>query len=244
MVLKTWTYQTADDANEAQPLASTRRDPGLPSVLAAQLFGLTAKVYLKLWHRLKVEGCEHLPRSGPLVVVANHSSHLDALSLAAALPIRRRMEAYPVAAGDTFFTTTPTTFFAATCLNALPMNRRGGVRHALADLRKKLNRPLPDNCIGCTLILFPEGTRNRDGTMAKFKSGLGMLIAETAVPVVPCYLTGPFTALPAGDRFPKPRKITVRFGPALTFSETENNRDGWEHIATRMRACVEALGES
>ena len=67
----------------------------------------------------------------------------------------------------------------------------------------------------CGLILFPEGTRSRDGSLQPFKAGLGMLTAGTAVPVIPCYLDGAYQAFPPTARWPRPRKIRLKVGHPL-----------------------------
>ena len=119
-------------------------------------------------------------------MIANHASHLDAVLLASVLPCRLCDRVFPVAAGDVFFNTPGMSLFAANLLNALPMWRKNCGSHALKDLRKRLvDEP-------CGLILFPEGARSRDGSLLPFKVGLGMLIAGTSVPVIPCYLDGAF----------------------------------------------------
>jgi len=94
----------------------------------------------------------------------------------------------------------------------------------------------------CGLILFPEGTRSRDGSLQPFKAGLGMLTAGTAVPVVPCYLDGAFQAFPPTARWPRPRKIRLKVGRPLVFESIPNAREGWEHIAKECRAAVQRLG--
>ena len=125
-------------------------------------------------------------------MVANHGSHLDALTLAAALPRRMAANAFALAAGDTFFTNAPVAAFAAYAVNALPVWRR---RTTAADLDALRTRLVEDRAV---LILFPEGTRTRDGTMGPFRSGVGALVAGTSVPVVPCCLAGALGGLAAG----------------------------------------------
>ena len=74
-----------------------------------------------------------------------------------------------------------------------------------------------------------------------FKHGLGMLVAETNVPVVPCGLTGAFEALPPDRRLPRPVAIKLAIGDALQFALTANDRTGWSQIAARVESCVRAL---
>jgi 1-acyl-sn-glycerol-3-phosphate acyltransferase len=183
-----------------------------------------------------VFGRKNIPARPPFLLVANHSSHLDALVLAAPLPWWQRDSIFPIAAGDVFFETPALAAFAAGMLNALPMWRKKCGPHALKELRQRLlEEP-------CSYILFPEGARSRDGTMLPFKPGLGMIVAETSVPVVPCYIQGTFAALSPETKWPKlGERISIRVGPPLTFLDSKNNRKGWEEIADKTREAVQCL---
>jgi 1-acyl-sn-glycerol-3-phosphate acyltransferase len=193
-------------------------------------------LYFKIYHRLSVDALGPPPERPPFVMIANHSSHLDAVALASVLPYRLCDHVFPVAAGDVFFTTPVMSLFSSTFINALPMWRRNCGSHALAELRKRLvEEP-------CGLILFPEGARSRDGSLLPFKHGLGMLTAGTAVPVIPCYLSGAYQAFPANAHWPRPSKIRLSVGHPLVFESVPNAREGWEHIAQECRAAVHRLG--
>src|SRR5207253_1083373 len=129
-----------------------------------------------------------------------------------------RDKAYPIAAGDTFFEEPVVAAFAAAFINALPVSRKSAGRHALDDLRYKL---IEERCV---YILFPEGTRSRDGRMGRFKAGLGMLVAGADVPVVPCHLDGTFAALPPHRKRPRCERITLRIGEPLRFDKEGKDR--------------------
>ena len=90
-------------------------------------------------------------------------------------------------------------------------------------------------------ILFPEGTRTRTGEVARFKPGLGRLVAGTNIPIVPCYLNGTFAALPTTGTVPRWKKISVHVGKPLSFAETTNDRVGWESIAAATENAVRSL---
>lgn len=232
-----WSYEPAADlgTGPAQRLRSVRREPGLFSAVVHAVWWGAIRLSLGLVHRLHVEGREHLPRAAPFVLVANHSSHLDALVLAAVLPASLRRDAYPIAAGDTFFRSSASALFAALALNALPMWRRNAGRHALSDLRARLHAGRS------VFILFPEGTRSRDGAMAAFKPGIGMLIAASDVPVVPCAIHGASEAWPPHHRLPRPRRIRVRIGAPRGFLHEPNTRAGWQNIAGALESDIRAL---
>lgn len=233
--MQDWKLEPARDLglDLGDRLRSYRREAGLVESVAHLVWWNLVHGYLRLCHHLKVDGV--LPTEPPFVLIANHQSHLDALVLAAPLPARLRDRIFPIAAGDTFFSSGGKAIFAAGLLNALPMWRGKCVSHALQELRHRLvEEP-------CAYILFPEGTRSREGKLAPFKPGLGMLVAGTAVPVVPCYLDGTFEALPAHRSLPRFHPIVMRVGRPLVFAEVSNDRAGWVHIARQCEAAVQAL---
>ena len=232
-----WKYEPARDLHlpPREQLKSLQREAGLAACLAQGAWRFATRSYLKMYHRFTVLGGERLPQAAPFVLIANHSSHLDAITLAAALPWRLRQRAFPIAAGDVFFQTTASSYFSALALNALPMWRKRCGTHALDELRERLvGEP-------AIYILFPEGTRTRDGKMGAFKPGLGRIVAGTGVPVVPCHLDGAFRALPPGARRPAPARLTLRVGEPLVFADAPDERRGWVEITERLEAAVHSL---
>src|SRR6266852_414640 len=235
-----WNLQPARDLGlpPGQRFRSFQRESGLVQTAFHQTWWWLVRGYLSVGHRLKIIGREHIPTQPPFILLANHSSHLDALVLAAPLPWRMRDQIFPIAAGDVFFETPAIAAFAAGMLNALPMWRKKCGPHALQQLRQRLlDEP-------CAYILFPEGARSRDGRLLPFKPGLGMLVAGTPAPVVPCHLGGTYAALPPETCWPKfGERITLRVGTPLVFQEVANKREGWEEIARVTRRAVEELAE-
>ena len=238
--MEDWQYKPAGDfgLKPEESLRSLRREAGLVAGLTQTGWRLLVKTYLRGYHRLRVEGREHLPKQAPFVMVANHASHLDALTLASALPWKLRQSVFPIAAGDVFFETPAVALFSAMMLNALPMWRKSCGPHAMQQLRERL--------IGepAIYVLFPEGTRTRDGQLGRFKPGIGMLVAAADVPVVPCYLDGAFTACPPDGKIPRPLPLRLRIGAPLRFSDLKNERAGWQEIAAQLEAAVAALRDA
>ncbi len=196
------------------------------------------RAYLRIVHRFVILGRDRLPQDAPFVMVANHSSHLDAIALCAPLPLRLRARVFPLAAADTFFQTPRASLFAAHALNALPVFRDSGGKHAFDDLRERLTAE------PCGYILFPEGTRTRTGEMTTFKPGLGVLVAGTSVPVIPCHLEGAFAAWPAGQRIPRPRRLRLTIGEALHFEDQPHDLDGWRAVCAATRAQIVRMAGS
>jgi 1-acyl-sn-glycerol-3-phosphate acyltransferase len=216
-------------------LKSVRRESG-PFLFVCQfLWGGFTRLYFRAWHRLTIIGREHLPVEPPFVICANHSSHLDALALASPLRLDMRDRVFSLAAGDVFFESAVPTALAAGLFNALPVWRKRRSPRALQELREKLLE------MPCGFILFPEGARSRDGNYLPFKAGIGMLVAGTTVPVIPCHVTGTFASLPAGSRIPRPRRITIRVGAPVRFAEVKNDRDGWDIVVRGVEARIKEL---
>ena len=145
--------------------------------------------------------------SGGCIVVANHSSHADTAVLLAALPA----SAQPVfgAAADYWFDVPVRRLVATSLIGVLPVRRSGdsGYADLLAAVRPALRA-------GRTVVIYPEGTRSTDGTIAEFRSGAVRLARECGVPLVPVAVMGTADVLPKGGRF-SPAPMQVRIGEPI-----------------------------
>lgn len=234
-----WEFQPARDLSLTglERWRSLQREHGLFSSVARLVWWFLLRAAFHVWHRPVIVGRELLPLEPPFVLVANHTSHLDALLLASLLPAKWRDNVSPVAASDTFFEKPATAAFAAWILNALAIRRRGVRSHDLSEMREQLARQ------GAIYIIFPEGTRSRNGEIQTFKSGIGRLVAASAVPVVPCYLDGCYRACPPGARYSKPFRLTVKIGKPMVFEDAPDNRAGWDAIGQLLQSEVERLAD-
>jgi 1-acyl-sn-glycerol-3-phosphate acyltransferase len=235
-----WSYDTAEDLD--QPLVERlRRFPREPDMLMYGLRSVAAlamRGWLRLYHRLEIVGRENLLANDSFVIVANHTSHLDALCILAALPLRKLHRVFPAAARDYFFVSLPRMALAAVVVNALPFERSIQCRQSLALCRELLVNP------GNVLILFPEGTRSTTGDVGEFRPGVGTLVAGTKVPVVPCNLAGAFAAWPKGRALPRPAGLRLTIGVPRSFATFPANKTGAERIALELRDAVIELGNS
>lgn len=232
-----WHYEPTPDFGQ-DPIERLKRFPRHPDLLvyAVRLVtNLVIRFLMRTWNRLEIEGRENLPKEGSFVLVGNHASHYDAPALLAALPLGMIHRAFPAAASDYFFTNISKLVFSAIVVNAMPFDRKENPRRSIELCRQVLESP------GHVLILFPEGTRTLDGNVGVFKPGIGFVIAGTSFPVVPCYLDGGFRAWPKGKWLPRPRKLRLRIGPPLTFSERTPVREDAIAIANELRESVLAL---
>jgi 1-acyl-sn-glycerol-3-phosphate acyltransferase len=167
---------------------------------------------------LKVEGLDVLDElDGPVIFVANHSSHLDTALLLTTLPPRWQRRVAVGAAADYFFDAWWRAVGSALVFATFPIER-GGV-----GLSETPTRLLAD---GWSLVMFPEGTRSPDGWTRRFRLGAAYLAAQAGVPVVPVALVGSFAAMPRGRGWPKPGRpeVHVRYGRPLQLAEGEEPR--------------------
>ena len=184
----------------------------------ARAFRAVVTGFYRNYFSLKCYGLEHIPQGKPYIIMPNHSSHLDTLTVITALE-KRAYRLWTLAARDYWFATRFQGWFAQTCLNALPIEREGNFTEFLQDLRTANEVMVQNN----GLLIFPEGTRSLDGNLQPFKPGiLSLLIYSPGVPVIPAYIDGTYHALPKGQNLPKKHPVRIIFGEPLTFPP-----EGW-----------------
>jgi len=155
---------------------------------------------------LAVEGVERLDGvRGPVIFVANHSSHFDTLLLLSVLPRGVRRRTAVAAAADYFFCGCLRGAVVSLLVNAFAFKRNGCPRRSLDRCRDLLRG-------GGSLLIYPEGGRSPDGRLQRFKPGIGLLATAAGVPVVPIYLRGARDLLPKGGLLPRPGAVAVRIG--------------------------------
>ncbi|MFD8725706.1 lysophospholipid acyltransferase family protein [Streptomyces sp. NPDC059629] len=167
------------------------------------------------------------------VVVANHTSHLDTPLIMGALPRRLARHLAVGAAADYFFDVWRRRGLTALFFNAFPVDRTGGSARGVSA-KALLNRGVP-------LLIFPEGTRSRDGSLGAFKPGAAALASAAEVPVLPVAVIGAHEAHPRGSNWPKPGRLPVGvvFGEPLTAFPGELRSEFTE----RIRSTIAALSE-
>jgi 1-acyl-sn-glycerol-3-phosphate acyltransferase len=168
--------------------------------------------------RPTVVGLHHLEGARPPIILApNHASHADAPLVLRALPPALRDDTLVPAAADYFFTRPWLSVVVTLAMNAVPFDRR----HDIADSVRRMERLLRH---GHSIVLFPEGSRARDGRLRGFKAGVAHLATQTGAPVVPVYVQGTHALLPAGAALPRPSAVAVHFGAPLVATPEESAR--------------------
>lgn len=214
MKMKEWDYENEQWVklpSHLKHLPLFTRHYDLTSLFFRTLWSIILKYFFfKFYIRLEVKGDFHeIHKNYPrLLIISNHASHLDATSIAAAIPFRYWLDVYITAAKDYFFTNPLFTFFSKHCLGAIPIDRKDKKGEAVSlciTLLEKLDR--------IWLIVFPEGTRSKDGYIHEFKRGVSLFSERTATPLLFLYLEGASELWPKGRIFAKPGKLTIHIGP-------------------------------
>lgn len=208
--------------------------PGVARVRKIAQRGLLKPLVWRLV-RVTTKGEENIADlEAPFIVIANHSSHLDAPLIIGGLPYRHAQYLAAGAAADYFFDVQwrkwlTTLFFNAFAIERNAEGKRGGSSKAL------LERKVP-------LLIFPEGGRSKTGVMGKFKPGAAALSIATKVPCLPIALVGASDAMPRGVNWPKPGRypVTVVFGAPVLAGEGETA----DSFSTRLNAEVRRLHET
>ncbi|TDD62907.1 1-acyl-sn-glycerol-3-phosphate acyltransferase [Kribbella antibiotica] len=233
---------SAEATPEPAPVA--KRQPAWLESRAAGLLRIVIqrgvlKPLMRYLVRVKVDGRPEA--AGPMVVVANHSSHLDAPLMVTFLPLALTRRLAVGAAADYFFDSKKRAILTGLVFNAFPIDRGksdGGKNDGGKNrpMRGTSGRLLDD---GFSLLVFPEGTRSRDGLMGDFQAGAAALCVSKGVPCLPIGLTGAYDAMPRGRNWPRPGRPPVRF--AIGAPLTPRAGESVPEFAARMQAAVTAL---
>jgi 1-acyl-sn-glycerol-3-phosphate acyltransferase len=161
--------------------------------------------------RFRSTGREHVPATGPVLLVSNHQSYLDPVLVGVACPRQLRS----LARHSLFFW--PLSWLIRS-IGAVPIDRDrgglGGIKSALKILDG-----------GEALLVFPEGTRTKDGRLQPLMPGFCALARRSGATIVPVAINGAFAAMPRGSLFPRPHPITLTFCPPILSDEQQRLGD-------------------
>ena len=236
--MQDWKYQPAGDLalSRRQRLRSPVRESGFLGRCSCTLWNALLRTYFHYFQTLTIRGRENIPPRPPFILASNHTSHLDALCW----PTRCRC-----GCGTMFFRSPPATLFSSGRWFRLSPPRwstpcRSPAKAPDAMRFRSFARACSMN--RAHTFCFPKETRSRSGQIAPFRPGIGMLVAQTDVPVIPCHIAGAFAAFSRQPQNPAPcRQISLTLGAPLKFPDIPNSRDGWTRIAQTLHAAVLAL---
>ena len=185
--------------------------PGRWDDLLFRAFRFCVRVVLRVGFRHRIEGAP--PQNGGFVLAANHASFLDPVILGSSVSQR------------VIFLMTETVWRSRTAgwfyrwNRAIPLSTRGGNREALRAARSVLKQ---DRVVG----IFPEGGLSRDGLPMLGSPGAVALVLNEGLPIVPVGIVGAAEVLPSGARWPRLRRVTVRYGAPIMPAELDALGDG------------------
>jgi 1-acyl-sn-glycerol-3-phosphate acyltransferase len=176
---------------------------------------------IAFYTRRRTNGRDKLPRlRAPVILVANHVSHIDTPVILAALPHRFRKRTVVAAAADYFYRNRLVAALVSLVFNTVPMDRFGGGldEKAAGHVDRLLDR-------GWNLLLYPEGTRSRNGGTGRLRRGAAVLAVRHHALIVPIRITGTRAAMPPGRFWPsrlhgrngsKRHQVSITFGDPIT----------------------------
>ena len=195
----------------------------------------TISFLARLIFRPRVLGTENVPRTGPVVIAANHLSFVDSVVIALVAPRR-----VVFLAKAEYFTgkglrgRLVRRLFRA--LGAVPVER--GTYHSARSSLEVSRRIIND---GNAFAIYPEGTRSLDGKLYRGRAGVAWLALSTGAPVVPVGLRGTERLQPVGARLPRPHRVTVHFGQPLEFPGRENTARERRRTTDEIMIAIRAL---
>jgi len=186
----------------------------------------------------RVYNAERVPLAGPVILASNHASFIDPPLVGSG--VRRGIN---YLARENLFRF-PVMGWVLHRWQVVPVDREGGGAKGLKAILDRL-------LAGGAIILFPEGTRSRDGKLQPARSGIGLTVIKSAAPVVPVRVFGTFEAYGRHMRFPRPRRVAVKYGRPMLFEalraeakacSKQRLKEIYQQVADEIMAAIAALG--
>lgn len=187
-----------------------QKEPSFLERTVKKIFEIYCKLLFKFYCPLTVKGRENIPDES-FIFCSNHNSHMDSGILMVASG-KAFKDFAMMAAKDYFFDNKKRKNFLGLLMNLIPINRNSNRKEMIAYLtaiREFTKRGKKG------LIIYPEGTRSRDGKIQAFKKGPALASIELGLPIVPAHISGTHIAWPKGRVFMKPTKIEVHVGKPI-----------------------------
>lgn len=168
-----------------------------------------------IWLGVRVSGRKKLPVEGPVIIVANHNSHLDVLTLFTLFPLSTLVNVQPVAAADYFLRNKVVGWFALKVIGIIPVYRGA---HQANPLQACIDALAAKKIV----IIFPEGTRGEPGKFSEIKSGIWHLSQQCPeVPIIPVYMHGLDRSMGKGQKIPVPFFIDIFIDEPLFYDASK-----------------------
>ena len=179
----------------------------------------------RLYFGLRLEGTEHIPRMGAVVIVPNHQTYADPILVT--IPIRRPIY---YMAWDRLFDIRGLNWMIRR-LRAFPVQIESRDPRAAREAVRLLQA-------GEAVMIFPEGSRSLDGRIGRFKPGAFRLAVSVGVPILPVTIVGGHASWPPGRTLPHPASMTITYHPLVYPAIVADARDAARELADRTRAVI------
>ncbi|HBG49153.1 MAG TPA: 1-acyl-sn-glycerol-3-phosphate acyltransferase [Cyanobacteria bacterium UBA9971] len=188
-------------------------------------FWLFVKPLVYIVLGINVRKAELIPKKGPVIIAANHNSHIDTLILMSLFPLRQIFDIHPVAAADYFLKTKFRRWFFLNIFGIIPISRDEITKkNPFEEVNNKLKN-------GKIIIIYPEGTRGEPEVISEFKCGVAHLAKQNPdIPVIPVFMSGTGKVLPKDEGLLVPFICDVYIGqPLFWCGDKKNFMDSLKH---------------
>lgn len=213
----------------------------LVRILRFLFFLLIVRPIMLIVMGFNVRGYDRLAKRGPLLVVANHNSHLDALALITLFGMNRLNDVHPVAAADYFLKNRIVAWFSLNIIGIIPIDR--SMKRACGERGRPLS-PISDALDdGKIVILFPEGSRGEPEKLEKFETGVAHIAKRHPnLPVTPIFMHGFGKSLPRGEALFVPFICDLFIGDSFTW--TGDRTSFMDRLNGAIRSLADQAGAS
>lgn len=206
----------------------------MKNIILITAYSILIRNFLKIIVGVKFTKTDFLKKEKQFILIANHNSHLDTMSILASLPKSVLSKVRPVAAEDHFGKTKLQTWMSNYFINTLLIKRKSDKENIENDPIFKMNKALEN---GYSLIIFPEGTRGEPNQTKEFKAGVALLLIKNPnIPYVPIYLKSMGKAMPKGDSLIVPHESAIFYGSPNKIASVKV-----EEILAQMKTEIEEL---
>ena len=183
------------------------------------IYSFLLRGFLKIIVGVKFSKADFLLEEEQFIIVANHNSHLDTMTILASLPSKIIHKVKPVAAADHFGKTKLKEKLTNFFVNTLLIQRKRDKENPENDPINKMIKTLDD---GYSLLIFPEGTRGEPEISQPLKPGVALVLSSRPkVKYVPAYMKGMGKAMPKSDNLILPYNSTLIYGEPTSIENIE-----------------------
>lgn len=192
----------------------------MQKIILRFIYGYVMRIFLRIIVGVRFDSTRFLLQEKQFIIIANHNSHLDTMTIMASLPRGIIHKVKPVAAADHFGKTKLKAKLSNYFINTLLIQRKRDKDHPENDPINRMIKAIDD---GYSLILFPEGTRGEPEIQQPLKPGVALvLLKRPHVKYIPAYMKGMGKAMPKNDSLIVPFSSSIKYGTPKSISADDD----------------------